>query len=223
VRSHTGAAGRHWISLLIVALLAIIASRAGAQPPRLRVYSPGDITIGVTLQLPKDVNRPPLCEEMTLYCSGSGRTFPEFGVALAGARNIGFGIAIVGEASIFENYWRTGPSKDEQQTNHVRSLVGGLRLASRFVRYRQASPDSLRIFAQAMGGSQWTTVDQRRPMLQPGVGVEFTAKRMIVRIEADFSHPLGEGRDLSTMRTLVGVTYQFRSRRPLFVTRREAH
>src|SRR5262245_66566121 len=97
-----------------------------------------DVAAGFTMETPADVNLPPLCGNLALPC-GTPRTFPDFGLATSGALYLRRGLALAGEASVFDNVWYSSLTKEGKEHNHVRSLLGGGRV---------------KLVPQAVGGRQ---------------------------------------------------------------------
>jgi hypothetical protein len=171
--------------------------------------SRGEVSIVVTLQTPADVNQRPLCEELAIHCSGSGKTFPDLGLAMSAGRGLGRGIAAVAEIGFYGNKWSSGPRAEDQHTNHVRSALAGLRFASPFHPYRPSiTHDSIRVFLQLLTGGQWSTLDPMRPLIQPGVGADIAMKRVTARLQFDYYRVSGAGRDLSTSRGSFGLVHR---------------
>src|SRR5262245_47871622 len=114
-------------SMIVAA--ACSAATAWAGPPERSTASQSprfDVAAGFPMHVPVDVNLRPQCIELSLPC-GTPRTFPDWGVALSSAANVGRGTFVVGEASIFDNTWYSSLTKAGKERNVVRQLLAGVR------------------------------------------------------------------------------------------------
>jgi hypothetical protein len=191
----------------VTALCAIAcAGRADAQlsdvtiPPPPRV----EFAAGITMQTPRDVNLPPLCEELALPCS-SPRTFPDFGLSAQLALSLDDWLALAGEVGVFGNQWRADASASGQRTNLVRFALAGARLQSRNIR-RPSWNYALRFFGQVLAGYQASTEVPGGSAIQTGLGLDtWFSNGLGVRVQWDHRFVRKEPRDLSGGRVLVGV------------------
>lgn len=209
----------------LVVLTLCFAAPVGAQSaPVVTVddfASAGEVTVGVSIQGPPDVNQRPTCTELGLPCE-TGRTFPDFGLILSGARFVNDGVAVVGELGVYANQWtsygspcpRVGariPSTcPTPQTNDVRSALAGLQVRTRLLTDRWSRT---RLFAQALAGPQWSDIGPPRRAVQAGAGFEeYGQNGVAVRFEYDYRFAPDEQRDLSTFRFFIGVGIPIGSR-----------
>jgi hypothetical protein len=169
--------------------------------------SPAEISVGVTMQTPADVNQPPYCLKLNLPCL-SGRTFPDFGVEATAVGYISDRLGIVGEASAYRNLWFSNCC-DVAVTNHVRTAQAGLRVRSAL---QDTGRDRWRYFGQILAGSEWSSVNPRGPAIQPGVGADvYLQNGVILHVQYDYCWVPGGVRDLSTGRLLIGMTFRIGS------------
>ena len=129
-----------------------------------------DLSVGFTLQAPADVNVEPFCTDLSLPCT-SPRTFPDLGLAVSGAAYVHRRVALVGEASVFDNLWYSSATKEGRQDNYVRLLLVGVRgrVIPPAVGGRKAT--GVRIFGQLLAGTEWSSVFGGRRAIQPGGGI----------------------------------------------------
>jgi len=215
-------------SLFIVALCLAAAPARAQTAPVLTVdgyRSIAEVTAGVSIQGPADVNQRPTCQELALPCA-SGRTVPDGGLALSAVVYPGEIVGVVGELSVYANQWLTYGTNcffvgggvpqtcPVTATNHVRAALGGIKLRSRLIRIGSLNGSShARLFAQALAGSQWTDIGPRQRVLQPGVGLDhYLRNGVTVHVEYDYRFSPDGGRDLSTSRGLLGIALPIGSR-----------
>jgi hypothetical protein len=167
-----------------------------------------DFGLGITLNGPKDVNRPPQCTQLSLPCS-SPRTFPDFGLALQASVFVGSHAAIVAEANTYINRWidtsitnGTSVSRD----NHAKSVLIGPRVMSG-VFHPWGDPNGWRVFAQLLGGPESSTILPTRFAWQPGAGIDVKLSRpgMWFRGSTDYRWTRGGPRNLSGNRILAAL------------------
>lgn len=192
-----------------------VGFQAGQTPPTststIAEAQRAEIAVGFTMQTPRDVNLPPLCQSLGLPCT-SPRTFPDFGLDVAPAIRVNHTIRLVGDVSVFGNAWTpAGPSDrlfgPARATNHVRTALMGLRFYAPTIHFQRRGDDqTLKLFGQILGGAQWSSVVPRRRAIQPGFGVDIgTPQPIVVRVQFDYTSVRGPVRDLSTGRILFGV------------------
>ena len=165
-----------------------------------------DIAAGVTMQGPEDVNLRPKCKELSISCSSSPRTFPDFGLNLAVAGRMAGPVALVGELGLWGNYWNVDGTRDGNRVNHVRTALGGIRVARR-LQLGDRDAYELRVFGQALVGPQWSSVTPTQRAVQPGIGLDTRRLNGRVSIRAQFDRlivPAGI-RNLSTGRVFIGA------------------
>ena len=189
---------------LLTALIAAYPAASSAQPAnagRPRV----ELAVGFSMLGPDDVNVAPACERLSLPC-GSPRTFPDFGLNAAGGVAVGRGVVLVGEASVYGNAWRTASGPEGRMTNHVRAVLGGVRFETAWI--AAGRTNRVRLFAQLLGGPEWSSVISRHMAVQPGGGIDVAAEgRVIVRAQVDYRRAPHVVRDLSTIRATLSVVF----------------
>jgi len=210
-------------SSLFVLALCVAAAPARAQTrPILTVddyRSIVEVTAGVSIEGPADVNQRPTCQQLGLPCL-TGRTFPDGGLAIATTIYPSDTVGIVGELSVYANAWdswggcpaRSGstPPCPVSETNQVRSALGGLQVRTRLINSR---PRPGRLFAQVLVGPQWSDIGPSRRVIQPGVGFsDYLRNGVAVHFEYDYRFAPDEKRDLSTMRFFLGIAIPLGSR-----------
>jgi hypothetical protein len=203
---------------LAIVIITAGASRAAAQ--RLQLYEPDvppfDISASVSMQAPDDVNLPPLCRSMGLPC-GSPRTMPDVGLGLSVARNFTGYVGIVGEFSLYGNYWNQyEPTRisnacagnaapfDCTEVNRVIAVMAGPRIGTRFGRPLR-NESAMRVFAQVLVGPEVSDSVAARRAIQPGGGVDIGNGIVAFRMQVDYRYTSGAGRNLSTSRVLFGI------------------
>lgn len=164
-----------------------------------------DIAFGVTMNGPKDVNRPPRCTELALPCL-TPRTFPDFGVAVQAAAHIGQHAAIAAEASTYVNRWDTTAAVGAPlpRSNHATALLAGPRLTTGLRHLTSTDKQGYRAFAQVLAGTEASTVLPTRFAVQPGAGVDvhLSAPGLWIRVSGDYRWTRGGPRNLSGSRVL---------------------
>jgi len=211
-------AGAHEASIIVIAVCLAAPAHAQTSP----VFSIDDyqakaeITAGVTVQGPRDVNLRPDCERLGLPC-GSGKEFPDFGLGLSVAFYPGGDVGIVGEVSNYRNDWvayRTTcpyplgpPPCFVTQTSHIGSALVGLKVRSRLLEVAGLGPPTHgRLFLQLLAGPQWSDVGPRQRVLQPAVGFDHYLRSGITfHVEVGYRFAPNRQRDLSTSRFLFGL------------------
>jgi len=200
--------GRQLAVVLIIGACVPPAARAGQPAPD----PPGqaartDVAVGFTMQAPPDVNLPPRCEALSLPC-GTPRTFPDFGLALSAAAHVDGRVAVVGEASVFDNTWYSSLTRSGKESNVVRQLTAGVRFTVVPPAVGGGRARGVRLFGQVLAGSEWSTVQSARPVVQPGGGIDAKLSNgPTIRIELDYDAVQGEGRNLSGTRVFVGLVH----------------
>lgn len=206
------------VRLACVLTLCIAAAPARAQHAPLvtqdTFQSIGEVDAGVFMQAPADVNQPPSCRQLGVPCL-TPRTFPDFGAAISAALYPSDIVGIAGELSVAGNAWWSYGTACEpvgegrpgtcpvRQSNHIRSAVAGLRVRTP---HRTSGATHWRLFAQLLGGPQWTSIGPRRRVLQPGVGADdYVRNGIAVHVQYDYCFSPDDRRDLSTGRYLVGI------------------
>jgi len=171
---------------------------------------PAEIAAALSLNAVQDVNVRPLCTQMALPCL-SPKSAPDFGWALAGARNFTNGFAVAGELGAFNNTWDSWQSarSTHREENGVFVAAIGPRIATRFFRTRARSAPGgsvLRVFGQALVGVQASELAPTARAIQTGAGVDLATKRgAIVRCQFDYRFVERAGRNLPGSRVLIGL------------------
>lgn len=171
--------------------------------------APGGIefSLGFTMQTPPDVNLPPLCTEMSLYCTGSGREFPDMGFAVTAARYWKW-FGLTTEAGFWGNNWRTGMPADSQKINWVQYAMAGPVVRTKVITYGGSNPHYLQLHAQVLAGGLASTLGGTAPALQVGAGITGWAKTNLwIRLQHDYSLSRDEPRDISGGRVLIAVVF----------------
>ena len=216
-------------SLFIMALCLAAAPVRAQTAPVVTVddfRSIAEVTAGVSIELPADINQRPACQELALPCL-TPRTFPDGGLALSAVAYPSNIVGIVGELSVYSNHWwgygtkcvavggRIPQTCPVSETNHVRSALAGVKVRTGLIRIASlnSGPTRARLFFQALGGPQWTDIGPRRRALQPGAGIDYYLRNgTIVHLEYDYRVAHNAGRDLSTGRGLLGIAVPLGSR-----------
>jgi hypothetical protein len=178
-----------------------------------------EMTVGVSMEGPPDPNQRPACQNLGLPCL-SGRTVPDFGLAIATAVYPVDTVGIVGELSIYANAWeswggcppRSGstPPCPVSEKNQVRSALAGVRLRTPVM---NSGATQGRLFAQVLVGPQWSDVGPIQRVIQPGVGFyDYLKSGAAVHFEYDYRVAPDEKRDLSTGRFFLGLAIPLASR-----------
>jgi len=190
----------------IFALLAF-AGVASAQGPAISLIEPApsaEFGAAITMQSPRDVNARPQCEYYSLPCA-SGKEFGDVGWSLSTAYSFTEKFGLVGEVAGFENSWLDGGHSHEL-VNHVHSLMGGPRAASRFTHSKGVNSDDTRVFVQIVAGVQVSDLTPTTLALRPGAGLDIlTRSGLIVRLGLDYTFTSTERRDLSGSRFVAGL------------------
>jgi hypothetical protein len=206
-------------SLFILALCLATPARAQTAP-EITVddfQSIAEMTAGVSVQTPADVNQRPACQDLALPCL-TPRTFGDLGLVLSAAVYPGEIVGIVGELSAYSNRWASyEPNCDLRhsicavnQTNHVRAALAGLRIRTPLITGWSTRG---RFFVQALAGPQWSDVGSRQRVLQPGAGYDgYLRNGIAVRVELDYRFAPNAGHDLSGSRAFVGIAVPLGSR-----------
>jgi hypothetical protein len=159
----------------ICCLVAVaFAVPLGAQARRVAADSSRfDVAIGLTMSATDYVNRKPTCTSVGVPCETSGREFPEMGFFLEGVLHATPTIAVVGEASIYFNYWDTTDviGADSHRIDYVRALLAGPRFTSPALYPFRGQPDPIFAYVQLLAGPEAATVAPTRFALQPGISV----------------------------------------------------
>jgi len=193
-----------FIRTLLLVAFWLLATRADAQPEHRYEPAGPTVSFSLTTQTPPDVNLPPLCDDLGLPCS-SPRTFPDFGFALSATLPVHPRLAIVGESSVFANRWFDA-ARTESTT--IKAFLGGVRVQTRTFRPKHDPP--ARVFGQLLAGGQWSDLMPGRAAVQPGMGIEIGwAQSRAVKVEFDYTIAHGPVRDLSGVRTVIGVVFGF--------------
>ena len=178
-----------------------------------------DATLGVTLNGPADVNVRPKCVELALPCI-SPKTVPDAGIVLQGAVRATDNVALVAEASSYDNEW-VPVGSNRSTANHVNAALAGIRLSTgvrvlafgqratmRALSYRpRADTTRYRAFVQLLAGPEASTVVPTRTALQPGIGVDGKLGWAPgwIRVSYDYRYTRGGPRNLSGGRVLCGL------------------
>ena len=130
-------------------------------------FSRGGIAIGITVQGPADVNQPQLCQRLYVPCL-SPKSAPDFGVVMSAVGYLTKSLGVIGETSVYANRWESFGTKcfpadgrvqqecPVQDTNHVRSIVAGLR--GRTSVWEDPFGEHYRVFVQGLVGPQWSSI-----------------------------------------------------------------
>jgi hypothetical protein len=192
-----------YFGLLSFVALALGPAPAAAQA--LREPPPSvDVGVGFTMHSPPDVNMRPLCEELSLYCVGSGRTFPDFGIDVSAATRVTGPLFVVGDVNVWGNNWYVNGTAAGHRTNQVLAGLTGLRFRTRYFKSRH-DPSSASVFGQVLVGGQTSIEVPGRRVLQPGGGMDIRLTKLIFRIQLDYSYSPRPGRNLTTSRGFMGI------------------
>jgi hypothetical protein len=180
-----------------------------------------ELTAGVSLQGPADVNQRPACEQLALPCQ-TERSVPDGGLAVSAAIYPNDAIGIVGEVSVYANPWSSygtdcppigglrPPTCAVRQTDHPRSALVGVKVRTGFIKDRSTR---WRLFGQALGGPQWSDVRSLHRVVQLGVGADdYLQNGVALHVEYDYRFAPDERRNLSTGRYLLGIGIPLGSR-----------
>jgi len=208
-------------SSLFALALCLVAAPVGAQTASVvtvdEFRSTADVTAGISIQSPADVNQRPACHDLSLPCL-TPQTFTGFGLALSAGVYPSDVVGIVSELSAYPNHWAANETNCDHahsicavnQTNHVRAALAGMKGRTPLITGWSTRG---RFFAQALVGPQWSDVGPRLRVLQPGVGYDGYLRNGIgVRIEWDYRFVPRAVRDLSTGRILAGIAVPLGSR-----------
>ena len=173
-----------------------------------------ELTAGVSLQGPADVNQHPACEQLALPCQ-SERSVPDGGIVVSATIYPSDVLGIVGEVSVYANPWsslgtdcpRIGGVRPAScamsQTDHPRSALAGVKVRTGFINDRSTR---WRLFGQALGGPEWSDVRPIHRVVQLGVGADdYLQNGIALHVEYDYRFAPDERRNLSTGRYLIGI------------------
>ena len=211
-------------SLFTVALWLAAAPVQAQTAPVITVIdsrSIAELSAGVSLQGPADVNQRPSCEQLALPCQ-SERTAPAGGLALSATIYPNDVIGVVGEVSIYANPWSSfgtecppvrglrPPTCTVAVTDHPRAALAGVKVRTGFIKDQSTR---WRLFGQALAGPEWSDVRPLHRVLQLGVGADdYLQNGIAVHVEYDYRFAPDARRSLSTGRYLVGVGIPLGSR-----------
>ncbi len=207
--------GRHASSLLLIAASLAAASPAQAQTPPVVTYADShplaEIVGSVFIQGPPEINQRPLCQRFSVPCT-SIQPEPDAGLALTTTVFPTDRIGVVGELGIHVySWWSNGtgcgyPGCLASEHEHLRSLVGGLRLRTRLLKMRSID-EGMRFFVQVLAGPEWSNRAPLHHVVQPGIGLEgpWWDNTAVLHIEYDYRFAPRPGRSLSAHRFLIGV------------------
>lgn len=193
------------LSALVVVLGTAPLAAQRADVDRFPLF---DVALGPTMSVPADVNQRPKCTELGLPC-GTPRTFPDFGLALQAAVQPISYVALVAEASLYQNAWDT-VGVNKALTNHVSAIVAGPRLTTNTLALQVYKDTTrLRAFAQMLFGPEASTILPTRFAMQPGAGVDgkLSWPQAWIRIAYDYRFTRGSPRNLSTSRVLCALVF----------------
>jgi hypothetical protein len=194
------------LAAVTLCMAGFATARAAGQDRTTAAETPRvDVAAGFTMQTPADVNQPPQCQILSLPCL-TPRTFPDFGLSLSAAGYLDHGVAIVGEADLFDNTWYTSATKEGKQDNVVRLVLTGVRgsVVPPAVGGRKAQ--GVRLFGQVLAGYAWSSVQAGRAAVQPGAGIDAKLSGgPTIRIQVDYDIVAGTVRNLSGSRVFVGL------------------
>jgi hypothetical protein len=201
------------IATLVLAALAV-ACAASAQDPGFQLTAGVDtpkaeFVAAVTMNDFIDVNMKPTCFEMALPCL-SGKTFPDVGWSLSGARAINDWLSLTGEIAVANNVWSSQLGERHPDDNHVYSFMLGPRITTPFMHKGGRDPLDFRLFGQFLFGAETAEVVEGGNAKRPGVGIDMhTRSGMIVRMQYDYTlvQQANQPRKLSSGRLLVGVVF----------------
>jgi hypothetical protein len=200
-----------WTAALLWMILAP-AGVASAQWTQGVETPPGEISVGISLQTPPDVNVRPLCERLSLACS-SPKTVPDIGWVISGARNFTTSFAIVGEIGTYNNVWDSWETirSNHREANHVHGAMAGPRISTRFLHF--ADGTDLRFFGQALAGVQVSDIVPGGRAVRAGAGADFaTRSGVMVRQTLDYCFARDQPRRLSGGRWLIAIVFPVGSR-----------
>jgi hypothetical protein len=134
--------------------------------------------------------------------------FPDIGLALSVALNIGQNVALVGEAALIGEYW-TPPTTRMGQTDRVYTLLAGPRVATSFHHVTSVRDAThFRIFGQVLAGGRASDIGLSGRAIQPGAGVDFYARQgLTFRNSIDYCFVSGAGGGISGGRWLISVVF----------------
>jgi hypothetical protein len=208
-------------SSLLILMLCFAAAPVRAQTAPVMTLddfrSIAEVTAGVSIQGPADVNQRPACQDLAIPCL-TPRTFPGVGLALSAGVHPGDSVGIVGELSAYPDDWaayetncnRAHSTCAVNQTNNVRAALAGPRIRTPLI-----SGGSIRgrFFAEVLVGPQWSDVGPRQRVLQPGIGYDgYLRNGIAFRVELDYRFAPRDVRDLTTARILAGISLPLGSR-----------
>jgi hypothetical protein len=180
-----------------------------------------DAAFGVTLGGPADVNVRPKCVELALPCI-SPKTFPDAGIVVQGALQATDNLALVAEASSYDNEW-VPAGRNRSTANQVTAALTGLGLSTgvrvlafprgfdlralSFGVRGRADTTRYRAFVQLLTGPEASSVVPTRMAVQPGVGFDGKLGWAPgwIRVAYDYRYTRGGQRNLSGGRVLCGL------------------
>ena len=181
--------------------------------------APFDAALGISMGGPADVNLRPKCDELALPCE-SPKTIPDLGFVLQVALRATDNLALVAEASRYDNEWVPAGS-DRSTANAVSAALAGFRLSTgvrvltfgqranvRLLSFRpHGDTTRYRAFVQLLAGPEASTVVPTRMAWQPGVGFDGKIgwSPGWIRVSYDYRYTRGGPRNLSGGRVLCGL------------------
>jgi hypothetical protein len=176
---------------------------------------PGDVGLAISLNGPKDVNAQPQCDALGLPCSASGKTAPDVGWALLGARYFTERFGVAGEVGLFHNVWDSAASvhTSHREDNVVHFLMAGPRVSSAFHASGGPRPSDARYFGQVLIGVAGGDVVIGGMAIQPGAGMDIRfLSGVTMRLQLDYTYVPSAGRSISGPRALFALVVGIGSR-----------
>jgi hypothetical protein len=162
-----------------------------------------DIALGLTFNTPRNVNLQPQCDELQIACKDENWFF-DFGIGVQGAMHFGEHMALMLEATSYNNRW-TKTDFGDPQVNHVSAVLIGARYAQTLWRDLSDTP-RITAFAHALVGPEYSTEVVTRIAVEPGIGIDSRITPLAtLRLSLDHRFTRGGPRNLSANQLLVGV------------------
>jgi hypothetical protein len=208
---------RRALAMMICAAMFLSTAPARADSPihvRKADTPVADVGLALSLQLPQDLNRPPLCAIRSLPCL-SPKSAPDGGWTFTGARSLSDEIAVIGEVGGYHQSWDSFQTvhSNHREVNPVYSAMAGIRVASHFSGHRQPIYDGSRFYARLLLGRITSEQLGSGPAIEPGIGIDVRGRSgAMFRLGIDKCIVIGAGRGLTTSRAFIGVAFGVGSR-----------
>lgn len=208
-----------WMLASVVGLGAVIAATTVEGQTADHHVPAFDAAFGVALDGPADVNQRPRCVDLGVPCT-SPKTFPDAGIVVQGAVRATDNLALVAEASSYDNEWV--PAGGNRSTaNAVSAALAGIRLSTgvrvlAFGGHAEAPVPSFRpradttryrVFVQLLGGPEASSVLPTRTAVQSGVGIDgkLSWAPGWIRLAYDYRYTRGGLRNLTGGRVMCAL------------------